>query len=1703
MHAERDLLQNYVFPELGQRLRRRRHHLEPIDLRWGIDTAEVADEHARQLRVLKVCLTEIQRSLSVIVLLGDRYGWIPPVERTNLALQEAGLSPICEGRSITATEIEAGILEQSEVTQQCHFYFRELPYDDMDAEAVQRYRDPPDQLQKLERLKDRIAAEFPDRVHRYSPHWDATRQTIGGLRSWAQQVVLDVWKDLDLATAQDAEAAEPTWENEERWLLEAFIEQRAAGFVGRTDLCRELRALARGEDLSNMGLTIVTGPAGSGKSALFAQLCRILDREPNVLVLAHAAGISVRSSQTDSLLQLWGRQLAEAAGTSWQEDPQAGTGELRERFQRVLESAAQCRPVVLLLDAVDQLQPQPEASYLTWLPSPPPSGVRCICTALPAAAACCRSRFSQVRAVELPPLTEYDVASIADGYSARRHRQLNAQVLDTIRKKRTDQSKAAAGNPLWLELALGQLHNLDADDFQRTDTDFAGTAEQRLLQLVLDVTERLPADLGKLYHLLLQRAEKTAGRQWVQRVLSAIALSRSGLRVGDLRELVPVLSGEPWSDLQFALLTRSFGGHLIQRGVLGEWDFAHAHARQAVRRYYVYDEATERQLHRQIAEHLFSLVADDALRQRELMVHLLLGGEDERAARYLVSDMLRPEGVGASRSLAEHIMRQPDREAATTWVQGFLAATRANPEEHDVLLARALGIVFIGLANIGTVEVRLLVAEAVRDELARHAGTAGESPERALLQQACLLAIGDLHRDRGALGESQAAYEEARALAERQTTLAPDRPDCLEAQSDALARLADVLRKSGEIEKASAAGREARAIAERRKELLKQQRADHAGFVEEACAKALKEAIDIRSAILPDQRSYVAETEDGFKVRVQAEPTRVRVPGFQDLLLRGDGTDESPFVVQLVTPTAETMERVAAMHRDASTADQDLIENKIQAGDRLREQRQYVEAQQEYESAVEQAAAAVESAKKDERPACSSLLAFCQYQLAWLHLTCERWDEAMQVLKPALAIEERLAQDAPHDRARRVRKGSILTGMSYALSGRGEHAEALGRAREAEQILLELVTEDPSHGGWQRALGIAREAVGLVLQQSGQLVAAEDHYLNILREAQRWANQHPDNSQMLHDVLHIRRRLAALRVEQDDPREAVAEGRQCLRWWRNTCSSQGNWEAYGTLFMESLGTCIDHALYEEGATLCDEALPALADHVFWGESLEVGHVATRVQDLCERLAEANQVNRAADVLEQLQRCLASWGVKSEQSGWRTGMWLVCYRLGCLQRRLGQTERAITSLNAALQLTRHMMGAEDAPLEPRSFIVGVAISLGNLYLETGDCAKAAELFNEVRRTGLEALERDPQNETVWAGAAWAETQLSRMFAKEGQWAEAIQLGATAVEHLEGWVKVSGNAAYPARELVGQCRVLGQMLVHNRRFPQAAEVLLRAKRAAQRLVSDHQAQSPDLIWDLVQVGSLRGEVLSMIGERESALEEWQEAIAAAATWPPDLPMQPDSAYQISLLHNHVGNVLLAQRDATGSLAHFDRARRIRQQLVDAQPDNAAWHHALSFSHEKRGDVFMACGQPAEAYECFRAGLTALEQALALDSDNDEYRRDLGALAQKMGDALLELGHPAAIDLFVQSLVVVKQRAEQDPGNPSKWTDVAATLMKLVLVEQSLARETEVRKYVTQFCAVIKAMKQAQMPTLPDHDETYKAWREILDGEPEMGG
>ena len=78
MKAERDILQDRVFPRLQQYCLANGLRFQAIDLRWG-----VPEEAGKDNRTMRICLRELKRCQegpikpNFLVLLGDRYGWRP------------------------------------------------------------------------------------------------------------------------------------------------------------------------------------------------------------------------------------------------------------------------------------------------------------------------------------------------------------------------------------------------------------------------------------------------------------------------------------------------------------------------------------------------------------------------------------------------------------------------------------------------------------------------------------------------------------------------------------------------------------------------------------------------------------------------------------------------------------------------------------------------------------------------------------------------------------------------------------------------------------------------------------------------------------------------------------------------------------------------------------------------------------------------------------------------------------------------------------------------------------------------------------------------------------------------------------------------------------------------------------------------------------------------------------------------------------------------------------------------------------------------------------------------------------------------------------------------------------------------------------------------------------------------------------------
>jgi tetratricopeptide (TPR) repeat protein len=804
MQAERDYLRSHIFPRLEERLRERHHYFEPIDLRLGVESAESGTEEARELLVLKVCLDEIQRSRPfLIVILGDRYGWVPPPERMRTATREVGFTTEVRGKSVTALEIEFGVLkEHPDQRQRCFLYFRKpLPYDRMPLEVAQQYSDALSSdpgvrggHRQLQALKEHILAdpELGPSVHAYDATWDPSTGRVTGLQEWGEMVFQHLRAVLDEETRDFVSQPPQTLEQRERAALNEFTVQCSRDFTGREELLAQLLGIVRSAavDGATWGVC-VTGSAGSGKSAVLAELYQRLATDDGPLILANAAGATPRGAEPDAMLRRFIGELATALGIDDPLPKNAGPDDVDATFASLLTRAAQQRRVIVLLDALDQFDPTPRGQHLSWLRARQwPANARIIATGITGTAPVdALIKNNGVETIDLPALEAPEVTKIARFVWARYHRQVNPEVLRTLEGKKLPDGSSAAGNPLWLTLALEQLNLLDADDFARAEREFTGSAAERLHALLVDTATRMPSDVPELYGWLLEQTEKTFGAPHARAFAVLIAFARFGWRESDLLALVPTAARllfpqktvPAFDELSLASIRRAFRAHLIRRGADGQLDFFHAQMRQAVQARILDDGKQVKAIHRAIADHLVSLAKGDPLRERELMVHLIKGDDAEHAAQMLANvegtySLSTAFGFSASthviQALARHIsLGDTERPSANLqWVIKLLAGSNLSSEQIGNIASRFNSDLDAALANTTDLGSRRIVIGSAKDALQR---LANDDPANNVWQHGLSLSLnilGNLAKAQGDLDSARHYFDESRTVGQHLAT---------------------------------------------------------------------------------------------------------------------------------------------------------------------------------------------------------------------------------------------------------------------------------------------------------------------------------------------------------------------------------------------------------------------------------------------------------------------------------------------------------------------------------------------------------------------------------------------------------------------------------------------------------------------------------------------------------------------------------------------------------------------------------------------------------------------------------------------------------------------------------------------------------------------------------------------------------------------
>ena len=676
MHSERDWLVKRVFPALRERLERHRVHLVDIDLRWGI-----TEEQSSQDQVLDVCLNQIDECRPFFLgLLGERYGWVPtslPDESTKY-----GWTQSHTGKSITELEIRWGVLLNSDMREQALFFFRDPAFtnDVPEAKRAELVSDSQESAEKLERLKDEIrAADLPIPIFENYPcryaglriNWrlarfdlDPDKQTaleeaagdglieneeytalddglkdivnrygavyLDGLEEFGQRVLDTLWSAicarLELAGEPAQEEIDPL--EDERGFHERFMESRVRVFKGRQQLVDHLASFVEGDGEEPC---LVTGPSGSGKSAALAQFAVIYSsRHSDVLVLPHFIGASPASTSLRQTLQRLCSELKLRFGFDDEVPPD--TNSLISTFRQFLTQIPSDRRVVLLIDALNQLDESENAQQLFWLPWQFPAHVKLITSCIddPDREEAVLKAFEHRPKQHIPvePLTNAERLEIVEAVPSLSAKTLDPLQIDLLL------ANPSTENPLFLLVALEELRGFGT--YEQVDrrigmfpvpkdkpADWAAwTAERRSHAETIEARDRYlsrlqtleptlqhntPVDdpLTVVFLQVIDRLEDEFDKQTVHSVLTLLASARRGLsdrELLDLTEGTEAAIESSRGDL-FPVI-RQLRPYLQHRAEL--WDFFHRNLYKAVRGGYLADDDARSAAHARLAEYFQS-----------------------------------------------------------------------------------------------------------------------------------------------------------------------------------------------------------------------------------------------------------------------------------------------------------------------------------------------------------------------------------------------------------------------------------------------------------------------------------------------------------------------------------------------------------------------------------------------------------------------------------------------------------------------------------------------------------------------------------------------------------------------------------------------------------------------------------------------------------------------------------------------------------------------------------------------------------------------------------------------------------------------------------------------------------------------------------------------------------------------------------------
>jgi serine/threonine protein kinase len=298
-------------------------------------------------------------------------------------------------------------------------------------------------------------------------------------------------------------------------------------------------------------------------------------------------------------------------------------------------------------------------------------------------------------------------------------------------------------------------------------------------------------------------------------------------------------------------------------------------------------------------------------------------------------------------------------------------------------------------------------------------------------------------------------------------------------------------------------------------------------------------------------------------------------------------------------------------------------------------------------------------------------------------------------------------------------------------------------------------------------------------------------------------------------------------------------------------------------------------------------------------------------------------------------------------------------------------------------------------------MAIAVELvGRAERDSGQTDRALKTWSDAREQVAKVVGSDTSPATLGKRAmiAWLDFEIGTIYQGRGKAAAAI----------EAYTKAKTEFTALRNEA-----------------PQSREILL------------HSADNHDRLGDLLRND---GKIDQAFDEYSAAKTQRESASTAGTT------RQSDEVLALSTSHVKVGSIYEARGDSATALAEYRSALRLRETILESQPDNVSVQERVLEIEDTLATLQRAIGDNKSAIETYQLAVPVLDGLTRRDPENTAWKRQRSNLLADLGFALLDNGDfkggLAQLDIAIAS---GQELVARDPKSTTWLNDLSRSLTR----------------------------------------------------------